>query len=327
MFERFHGNLMTFKNNCAVYNNHFGVINIEDGRLETDGTVYTGFTDEILATWNDNDCVHYAIFNFEELGSMGENIIDSIELNNYSSKYYTYDNTKYVYDTIIKYADRCMCNNIFNNINLNGMKKDCKIIYLPSTITLIGGTSRQFNTFNNFGTDSSKNFIFDVQGLNDVNVSENAYLYGTNNMYTGSKQSFDYFRLGGWIPCYKAKSKRFLSAGLGQLYYDADAINPLQLVVKPRTDNVDRAILITTVNINKKLYIRAKVPNEQVGIINVTNKTTNENITYTFNGTGDYTIYEIELTDTWNVGDLIYITLGGSSAEQRVMNLDCYISC
>mgnify|MGYP006908838329 CR=1 FL=1 len=145
-------------------------------------------------------------------------------------------------------------------------------------------------------------------------------------MYTSSNQSFDYFRLGGWIACYKAKSKRSLSSGLGQLYYDPESINQLQLIVKPRLDNFDRALLITTVGVNKKLYIRAKVPNEQVGKINITNKNTNENITYTFNGTGNYAIYEIDLTNTWNVGDLLYITLGGSNESQRIMYLDVYLS-
>ena len=325
MFEKFHGNLMNFEGNSAVYNNHFGVINIEDGVYNIDGREYTTFTDEILASWDDTDCVHYALINFEENGQLCENVFDSIELNNYSTKYYTYNEVKYVYDTVIKYATMSACNNIFNNISLNGMNKDCKVIYLPATVGNII-QSRQFNTFNNFATDSGKNFIFDVKGLDNINVSENAYMFGNASIYSASLQDMTYFKKGGWLSCFDAKTKRAFPSGKGLLYYDKDSINPLRLVVIPRTDNFDRSFLNTIVNPSKKLYIRAKIPNEQVGKINVTNKTNTENIVYTFNGTGSYEVYEIELTNTWNVGDIINVTLAGSGEIQRIMSLDCYLS-
>ena len=326
MFERCHGHMMNFEQDCKVYNNHFGTIRVEPGDYTLDGRTYTNFTDEILATWDDNDCTHYAIFNMSYRCSVGENIFDNLELNNVAHQYYEYDGVKYTYDTIIKYGSICTVSNIYTNISSNGMLKDTKVIYIPASVSQVQG-GRSFNTFTNFTNPDAKSFIFDVSGLNDINLPDNVYLHGNRTMYDGTYQVKDSFVLGGWIPAFKAMGKRqYSSAGKGYLYYDADSFNNAHLVVTPRTDITDTQFLNTVVNSNKVLHLRMKIPNGEVAKINFRNRTKSEIQSETLTGTGAYKVYSINLTDTWDIGDYLGLTCGGTQASERVMSIDCYKS-
>lgn len=326
MFERCHGNMMHFEENCKVYNNHFGTIRVEPGDYTLDGRTYSNFTDEILSTWDDNTCTHYAILNMSYKCSVGENIFDNLELNNVAHDYYEYNGNKYTYDTIIKYGSQCYVSNIFTNIANNGMLKDTKVLYIPASVTQVQG-GRSFNTFTNFTTPDAKSFIFDVSGLNDINLPDNVYLHGNRTMYNATFQVKDSFVLGGWIPAFKAMGKRqYSSAGKGFLYYDADSLNNANLVIIPRTDITDTQFLNTIVNSGKILHLRMKIPNGEVAKINIRNRTKSEMKSVTLDGTGNYKVYSINLTDTWNIGDYIGLTCGGTLATERVMSIDCYKS-
>ena len=328
MFEKCHGHLMSFENNCKVYNNHFGVIRVEPGKYETTGHTYTTFTSEILSTWDDTDCTHYAILNMATSCKVGENVFDSIETSNFAYSYYTYNGVKYTYDTFILYGNSAIVSNIFNNITSNGAIKDPKVIYLPSTVTSVI-SYRSFNTFNNFINPDACKFIFDVHGLNDISLPYNVYLKGDRTTTTIQNQIGDYFITGGWLPALRALSKRqFLTSGLGFLYYDADALNSTGLVVIPRPDITDTSFVNTTINANKTLYLRAKIPEGVTTKLVVRNRSLNPTETLNANlvGTGSYKIYAIELTNTWNVGDYIWITFGGSSTSDRQISIDTYMS-
>lgn len=328
MFERCHGHLISFESNCKTYNNHFGVIRFEPNNYALDGRTYTNFSSEILSTWDDYDCTHYAILNMAEGTKVGENVFDSIETMGLAKSYYTYDSNKYTYDTIILYGNNAIVSNIFTNITSNGAIKDPKVIYIPNTITNVV-SSRSFNTFTNFINPDACKFIFDVNGLNDINLPYNVYLKGDRTTTTTTNQIGDYFTMGGWLPAFRAISKRlFLSGGLGFLYYDKDAINNANLVVTPRTDITDVSFLNTVVNTNKTLYIRAKIPADATTKIVVRNRTVDPSETLNANlvGTGDYKIYTISLTNTWNVGDYLLVTHGGTSASDRHISIDTYMS-
>ena len=329
MFENVHGHLMNFENKCSVINNHFGIINCEPNKYIINNEVYTTFTNESAEAFDDTAATHFAMFNLEDASnwtSFNSNVIDSIELNNYSYFYWVYNNNTYLYDTIIKYGNKTGNPNIYNNITLSGGIKKTKIIYLPNTVTALehGVTGP---TFNNIVTDTKNGFIFDINGLSYLTLSDTFKIDGveTDGAY-GAKSSDIYIR-GGWIPCYKSQSlKQYKGTGLGALYYDEDSFNGPKIIVKPRTEdnNLDRGIFSTVVGPNKHLYLRAKVPDGETVRIYINNITAGTSVNLNCVGTGNYEFYDADLS-TFNLGDKLYLTMSSNSSYQRNICADVYI--
>ena len=326
MFERIQGQIINFENDCRCYNSHFGIVNVEPNQLDDNGAIYTSFSDDNIALFDDANAHHLAIFNIADGGKFAENVINNIELNNYGKHYFTIEGETYVYDTIIKMGENCSNANIYNNITLNGGFKQVKVIYLPSTITRVQQTTN-FSTFGNFVTDIASGFMFDVNGLPGI-YDNNSVLTGVNPA-TYREPSASLFMNANWIPCFKTKPLRnYLGYGLGALYYDADSRNNLKLVVKPRTEdnNLERGVASSVVSVNKKFAIRAKVPSGETCrlIINdLSDDTKNQNLNCV--GDGTYQIYEADLTNM-SVGDKLLITVSANSTYQRNIMCDVFIS-
>lgn len=319
MFEFMHGNLINSEANSSLSNCIFNTIYVEDGVYNVDGEVYTSFTNDNIP----ENLNHYSIFNIEEDGSLSGCHINSILLNNYSFRFFEYNDQYYTYDTIITLHNAPIFSSIFNNISVVGMKKDCYLINMPNNLTKTNFYAGH-SIIKNITNDSDKNFILNLYGLNYLECDAN--LFG--RIYTFQMPTKQFYENGGWIGCYKSFSPRQYPTGLGLLFYDSDCQNKLQLSVKTRTDVFDRPILTTITNENRKIYLRAKVPNGETCKLYLNNRdetqaTSNKELL----GTGSYKIYELEVPSGWSIGTRICLEMANEQGYTKNLSMDVYKSC
>ena len=306
MFESTCGDLIMMENNCKLNNCHFGTINFEDYKITRDGINYTTFSPSNISQFNENTAIHDGIFNIK--GIVGF-VVESIELNNFSFRYRTYNSNNYVYDTIFNITNNNFAlNTIVNNIHVIGMNKNARILKQNGSIP-----NRQTRfVLNNVNNCSNYDFYYDVNGY--TSIINNAILSGINL----SGNDFKLYNESDCIPFYKSVRQFSNPNSLGFLYYDSEANNPSKLVVKPYKDSVSTACINTVLG-SRNILVRAKIPNGvtyPLAIINQDNVANTSNLV----GTGSFKNYEITLPDTYNVGDIVVIR-GGSSST----NLDCYL--
>ena len=306
MFESTCGDLIMMENNCKLNNCHFGTINFEDYRITRDGISYTTFSSSNISSFNENTAIHDGIFNIK--GFVGF-VVDSIELNNFSFRYRTYNSNNYVYDTIFNITNNNFAlNTIVNNIHVIGMNKNARILKQNGSIP-----NRQTRfILNNVNNCSNYDFYYDVNGY--TSIINNAILSGINL----SGNDFKLYNESDCIPFYKSARQFSNPNSLGFLYYDSEANNPSKLVVKPYKDSVSTACVNTVLG-SRDILIRAKIPNGvtyPLAIISENNVANTSNLV----GTGSFKNYLISLPDTYNIGDIIVIR-GGSAST----NLDCYL--
>lgn len=312
MFEATCGDLMMMENNCKLGNCHFGTINFEDYRITRDNINYTTFTPTNIETFNENTAIHEGIFNIKGIVSF---VVDSIELNNFSFRYRTYNSENYVYDTIFNITNNNFAlNTTVNNIHIIGMNKNARILKQNGCIP-----NRQTKfILNNVNNCSNYNFYYDVDGY--TSIINNAELKGINL----SGNDFKLYNDSEFIPFYKSARQFSNPNCLGFLYYDEEANNPSKIVVKPYNYSNNAQDIVATACINtvlgsRNLVVRAKIPNGvtyPLAIISENNVANTSNLV----GTGSFKNYEITLPDTYNIGDIIVIR-GGSAST----NLDCYL--
>ena len=306
MFESTCGDLIMMENNCKLNNCHFGTINFEDYKITRDGISYTTFSSSNIPSFNENTAIHDGIFNIK--GFVGF-VVESIELNNFSFRYRTYNSNNYVYDTIFNITnDNFALNTIVNNIHVIGMNKNARILKQNGSIP-----NRQTRfVLNNVNNCSNYDFYYDVDGY--TSIINNAILSGINL----SGNDFKLYNESDCIPFYKSVRQFSNPNSLGFLYYDSEANNPSKLVVKPYKDSVSTACINTVLG-SRDILVRAKIPNGvtyPLAIISENNVANTSNLV----GTGSFKNYLISLPDTYNIGDIIVIR-GGSAST----NLDCYL--
>ena len=306
MFESTCGDLIMMENNCKLNNCHFGTINFEDYKITRDGISYTTFSPSNIPSFNENTAIHDGVFNIK--GFVGF-VVESIELNNFSFRYRTYNSNNYVYDTIFNITNNNFAlNTIVNNIHVIGMNKNARILKQNGSIP-----NRQTRfVLNNVNNCSNYDFYYDVNGY--TSIINNAILSGINL----SGNDFKLYNESDTIPFYKSVRQFSNPNSLGFLYYDSEANNPSKLVVKPYKDSVSTACVNTVLG-SKDILIRAKIPNGvtyPLAIISENNVANTSNLV----GTGSFKNYLISLPDTYNIGDIVVIR-GGSAST----NLDCYL--
>lgn len=310
MFEQVDGNLMEFEDDCRVGNCNFDLINFEDSQLNGYDKEYTVFSDSTLENWNDETAVHFGIIKLNKNSIIRGVVINSINMNNVSYRYFTVNNINYVYDTIIlNNEDDANYEFAINNIAITGMNKDMSIIRKPEDINAFYRSTLEIGTIVN---NSLKNFIINAYALRDINV------IGNLKQYQEPKD----FLPNEFTPFYKTLFKQ--NTGRGLLYYDKDSLNKLNLCVSPQR-SFDRRFARIIFKSNT-IFLRAKVPNGETFTFtaidpNVSTKHNNLAI----QGTGNFENYTFELSN-FDLGDLVqFVTSSGNTGSSCLLDYYTFI--
>lgn len=305
MFEATDGHLINCENDSRVTNCHFGTINFEDYMLNGYGKEYTTFNDTILQTWNDNTAIHFGIFNFEASASLVGCVIDNIEMNNVSYRYFTVNNVNYVYDTIFNFSG-ASANTILNlsNITISGMNKNLHIIrQLEPNYPF----HRSKICIGRIANNSLKNFDFMVQGFEGIECEGTLFYYAAASLLGND-----------FIPFYTIMQRN--SAGHGLLYYDYNAHNKLRLCVKPNSGTsatVRKFAEMILGGLN--ILMRAKIPNGETYTLTIIDVTGNLYDNIPLVGTGSFKKYEINLSSNLVVGNLTRFFTASSNTGSEIL--------
>lgn len=310
MFEAVHGDLIEAERACVFGNNHFGVINFEDYRLTSvagETFQYTTYTDEILETFDDEACYHQSIFKLDP-GSTINCIIDNLELNNVSYRYFEKDGNIYSYDTIMSVlGESASYNCTISNISISGMTKDMRILRIPEDARPF---NRSFFQVDSIANNTLKNFYFDVN--NGYAIKCNAELRGANNnipVLNGNAVAFNDM-------VYRASTPI--------LFSDEKALNKTKLCVKP-ISNSNFKFLVSSQNI----LIRAKIPNGETASLGLIHPDQpNKYLHLRMLGTGFFENYTFDISSKFDIGDLIDFRLSNSDPQATTEEclLDYYIT-
>lgn len=302
MFEAVHGDLFEFDYKCDFGNNHFGVINFEDYKLERDGEIYTTFNDENIQNFDEENAIHYSIFKLNNASSLNATVIDSIEMNNVSYRFYEYNNKKYVYDTILTVeGEYTAYSPIIDNISIIGMNKDMRIMKInPQTFPYVMSSL----VINNICNYSKKNFYFDVTNAYDIKCNGKLEGYTSEKLY-----------INDCVPFYKSIYRTSLPA----IFSDKNSLNNLNLCVKAFPYNMIKSVIT-----GKNLLVRAKIPNGETCLLGTAN-INNPSKFYTLEmlGTGEFENYIFDISNIYNIGDIIDWRLSQNNTSTNCL-LDFY---
>ena len=301
MFEATLGDLIKCNTHNYLSNCVFNNVNFEDHILNLDGITQTKFTDENIPLFDEDEAVHFSMINVKANGTFGCDI-NNIELNNFSYFYKTLEEQNYVYDQMLTITgDYGSIRTNINNINVVGMTKNGKI--LKNVATNRPHYESTINISNVINT-SQKALYFDTEKFPYIKCDDNLKGIGNTNNYVLNNDL---------TPAYKTVF-RSTSATRGFLKYDPDTINNLNLALNMiDTSNVHAKFVCTGTH----LIIRAKVENGVNGVI-VLNKPDNTYKGCTLAGTGDYAIYDIDVSDKLSIGDLVSLTESNASASSYI---------
>ena len=304
MFESIHGDCVKIDSNSALANCVFNNINFEDYALDFDGATNTGFTEENIEEFNEETAIHESIFNIQ---ARCEFIVNNLFLNNFGWRYSELNNQKYTFDTIfnITTENTELCCTL-NNLHITGMRKDSRIIKQNENYNVLSLTKFNLNNIILNGISNNHKLYYDIHGYRHVISSTNLKpFYGE---YDSS------------LKCNYENHVDNKYALYGTLYYDTEAINPLNIVTKLYCDEGFRYSFANIFEVaGDILYLRLKVPNNAEVIISLVNNggTKWKNITIT--GTGEYKYYKLEnLLDTFDFGEIAGLRLSNSSALEEV---------
>lgn len=290
MFEQVLGDLIECEPSCRFGNCHFGLINFEDYTIRREGITYTAFNDEILNTFDEENVIHQSILRIPGSGEF-KNIIDSIQLNNFSSRFSTYNNVNYVYDCVVYVTgDYSNINMIINNIDVMGMEKNARLL-------LSKGNVYQTSKFilNNVNNTSLKDFYFDINNFPYIKC---------DTRIKGINSTIKHYLLNNATPCYKLVNNR--DTGLRFLISDNDVLNDLGIAVKQVSTAAAFGYIMNSTN----LLIRAKVPNGETAKLAISGA---HSQILTLEGTGEYKIYSFTMGGQFELGDIIHIAYESSN--------------
>lgn len=302
MFEGTLGNLIEVGDDCELVNNQFGTINFEDTKHnDWEGVTYTTFTEDNISAFEQSNPVHYAIFYVPSNNDTNfqSNIIENIQLNNFSSWYSTIDSQNYAYDNIVRLNGDCkVISIIINNIDSLGLKKNATIFYSRGTVNDL--SKFILNNLNNAsGNSALYDFVYDV--LNFPYIQNNSRIKCV-------KKSLVTRIISPAIAAYEAVMPRYGHGG--RLVSDSDCRNELGIAVK-----LTYSASVSFYNNSNKFYMRAKMPSGTSTYIRFSG---DNDQTETIVGTGDYKLYEFTLTAP--IGTAKHLSLGTSSPNE-----DCLI--
>ena len=318
-FESVHGDLINVETNCICVNNHFGIINFEDYSYENGGT-YTVITDN---SYNKNTATHHNIIKINENCNF-KNEIENIELNNFASKFYTLNNTQYVYDRIINVDYNILFSCIINNIVNVGCLDDITALY-SHTGGYMGNSSSI--VFNNLLMDNARQkYIFDVDGWSNIiiNNNENLIIPTTPTL----NQNFLPYRTN------RIQRATSDSQHRGNVVYNENSINKNKLCIKlydisvlPNANSQEVFVPLD----KKYINIRALFPTDVSCNLNVQLKKISDNTSITTKyvqetGTGSFKWYNFDFSDSINEIDLgnVYVSIYPTSTNGSII-LDTFM--
>lgn len=260
--------------------------------------------------FNENTATKWALFNV--LGQCGLSI-NNITINNFAYDYLTLSGIQYIYDTIVQIQNTsnnsAQPNISINHINIQGMSKSSDIIYQKNA-TMQKNSMFALNSINNL---SAYNLRYNVD--NFPIILSNARTYNARNSYQSlTSNGFEF-----WKNIKANETKNCY------ICYDTDCINTDKLALKPITTVKGSAftyLLITSTT----LKIRAKIENGKTyKLAVVLNDGSFKNVTTSLVGTGNYKIYEIDLSslneDLQNYNSA-YLTTSRSDTSNADVSLD-----
>lgn len=303
MFECVHGDLIHCEHLCHCCNNHFGVINFEDYANERNGEVYTIYDDDNIKTFNEEEAVHQGIISLGYGADFASNVIDSMEINNISYRYCTYNNKTYTYDCIIKLtedSDYAKIRSIINNISIVGMNKDTRIIKKPE-IAIKPESEVIINSIEN---NSKKNLYFDVDGFTRISCDCSLIGHGRSESYLGNE--FTPFHKTIW------------RSEFAPLYYDKHALNKLKLCTKAMKHNYIRFVIG-----GSNIYIRAKIPEGETCILAIISLDGGKFVNIKMVGTGEFSNYTFDISSKFSIGEEVDCRLSSSDTSTSCL-LDYY---
>lgn len=225
------------------------------------------------------------------LNSNGESklLINNIILNNISYKYIKYNNTQYIYDTINNISNtnnNASVSNIINNVVIQGMNRSLNIILQETASNVVKYDSTFY--LGNILNTSAYNCIFNVK--NFPTIINKALLKNTRNQPISNINNIfnafcDYVRNAD------NSNRRYLN-------YDADTLNNNLLSVKPRI--TDTGIFANIALKGTKIFIRAKIQNGKTYKLTFNNTAYSHSYIADLVGTGNYKLYEIDLSTIAN---------------------------
>lgn len=293
MFEAVRGDLIHFSDNCSVANCYFDSINFEDYKLSSLGTgLYTNFSDENIQTFDENAAIHKSIFKIE--GNVNFDV-GSIQINNFSSWYYTLNNNNYVFDTIFNFLKNYLWLTInVNQLSISGMLKNARVIKTYSDLLVYNKSDFNINSISNY---SDKILWLDInKQTNFIKNISNLKSYQLNNVLPFN-----------FTPFYKIVNSVNM---LGTIQHDPDSINYLNLVytITKFTSPCHCAYL------GGNLIIRAKIPEGKTATIGIVKDNSSSASNHSFVGTGNFEYYKIEnISNFLNPGDLFHFVFVDSS--------------
>lgn len=308
MFEHVLGHLMYLEPSCNLYNCYFGIINFEDNEITRSGVTYTTFNSSNISTFEASNPVHFAVFCLGEAGSnMGECTIDTIQLNNFSTRFSTIGTQNYCYDNIFRViGDDSLFNVIVNNIDSLGIAKNPTILYSHDTVAW--QSSFILNNLNSIAADD-KYYVYDVDKFTYIR-QDGRRMSQVNGVIPKLTNTA--------TPAYIAIANRAFGRN-NMLTSDSAIKNELGVGVKLLTFFASLVFL----QASGKLYIRAKIPNGQTARILISGDNINqpENLT----GTGSFNIYEVTLDSNSPIGNVLNVALASQNTADYCL-VDYFIN-
>ena len=277
--EAINGNIMKCENGCSLIDSIINNFHFEPFTCNLEGCTQHELDD---GQFNNSTVKHLSLF---DINGDCHLIVNNILLNNIAYRYIKNNNIQYIYDTIYKitntniYAEFC---SQINNIIIQGMKQNLNILLQETESNSVKSSS----TFilNNIINTSAYNCKFNVKYF--PTIINNAILRNTRNqMRSFMNNEFNAF-------CNYTRNAD--NANRRYLYYDENVINDEFLAVKPNITN--QGIFCNTSMRGNKIYVRAKIENNKTYSLTVGKLDYSRTLTFDLLGTGNYKIYELDMT-------------------------------
>ena len=296
-FEGTHGDLIGLYNHSTVTNNRFNHINFEPSKFEySSNEIEYASASELPAS-----LTHLSIIKFKESSaSFIGNVIGDINTNSFSNFYYTYNNTNYIYDTIISTGSgynylELAINNIINYGGITPiviLKNDSSNQIIQENYLHIGLIS------------SSSSFTFDLnRNFSDLSYNGKCDKYTSSRINNSNIQKFYEYSVQ--------------NRGNVTLKTDGTGLFDNKIMIEFPQYNNDYQV--TSCVTGSTLKVLAKIANGENCGFRWQKHGTSTGAGVYLTGTGDWSWYDVDVSSLTK-GDLIDMKLAGSSAVQGLFD-------
>lgn len=283
-FEKCHGDLIEVKSQANVYNNHFGIINVEPNRFNPNNDfTYTNLDASDLPA----GMKHYYILKLSEASSnMVSNKIESIELNGMAMDTIAYNGNVYAYDSILFTGDSYQYfNNVIGSIVSTSTHKD--IVLYKNTSTNLFNSGDSALIIQSVLIDSNFDYVFDVTNTFPV-IKVGGEMKGKGGVTKVASNLITFQE------CIQSCASN--GAMNNCITSDSGALSPTKLCFRPWSYlafTVGGSI-VTGAN---KIYVHAKADADTTFKLNLRNEDDSHGQELSFAGDGTWKWYEFNLNE------------------------------